>query len=84
VINGGTLRESATARLFRRLSDYNSILLLVDGAMLPYETGERKRELTSIRVGAVEGSTIPLGQRFGEYNGAHDPRILQLAVKINF
>ena len=44
VINGGTLRESAMARLFRRLSDYNSILLLVDAAMLPYETGERKRE----------------------------------------
>lgn len=32
------------ARLFRRLSDYNSILLLVDGAMLPYEAGERKRK----------------------------------------
>lgn len=32
------------ARLFGRLSDYNSILLLVDAAMLPYEAGERKRE----------------------------------------
>ena len=32
------------ARLFRRLSDYNSILLLVDAAMLPYEAGERKRK----------------------------------------
>jgi outer membrane receptor protein involved in Fe transport len=38
----------------------------------------------NLRVGAVEGSTVPLGQRFGEYNGARDPRILQLAVKINF
>jgi len=38
----------------------------------------------NLRVGAVEGSTVPLGQRFGEYSGARDPRILQLAVKINF
>ncbi len=38
----------------------------------------------NLRVGSVEGSNIPLGQRFGEYNGARDPRILQLAVKINF
>ncbi|MBO0722273.1 MAG: hypothetical protein J2P41_15715, partial [Blastocatellia bacterium] len=30
------------------------------------------------------GSTAPLGTYFGEYNGARDPRILQLGVKIYF
>lgn len=30
------------------------------------------------------GSTAPLGQFFGEYNGARDPRIIQLGVKIYF
>jgi hypothetical protein len=40
-INGGTLRESTPA-LLERHSDYNSILLLVDGAMLPYEICQRK------------------------------------------
>ncbi|HYE75158.1 MAG TPA: hypothetical protein VEF04_17585, partial [Blastocatellia bacterium] len=38
----------------------------------------------NLRVGPVEGSNIPLGQRFGEYNGARDPRIIQLAAKISF
>jgi hypothetical protein len=38
----------------------------------------------NLRVGPVEGSNVPLGQRFGEYNSARDPRILQLAVKIYF
>jgi outer membrane receptor protein involved in Fe transport len=38
----------------------------------------------NLRVGTVEGSNIPLGQRFGEYNAARDPRILQLGVKIYF
>jgi len=38
----------------------------------------------NLRVGSVEGSTVPLGQRFGEYNGARDPRIVQLGVKIYF
>jgi len=61
VINGGTLRESAMARLFRRLSDYNSILLLVDAAMLPYEAGERKRETQSARAFAksFSGGDLP-------------------------
>jgi len=36
-INGGTLRESALALDLGRLGDYNSILLLVDGTMLPYQ-----------------------------------------------
>lgn len=39
-INGGTLRESALA--LPRRSNYNSILLLVDAAMLPYEAKQRK------------------------------------------
>jgi len=30
------------------------------------------------------GSTSPLGQFFGEYNSARDPRIIQLAVKVYF
>jgi hypothetical protein len=30
------------------------------------------------------GSTLPLGQFFGEYNAARDPRILQLGVKLYF
>ncbi|MBM3783213.1 MAG: hypothetical protein FJW30_02575 [Acidobacteria bacterium] len=30
------------------------------------------------------GSTLPLGQFFGEYNAARDPRIIQLAVKVYF
>jgi hypothetical protein len=30
------------------------------------------------------GSTAPLGQFFGEYNGARDPRIIQLGAKIYF
>lgn len=38
----------------------------------------------NLRVGSVQGSTIPLGQRFGEYNGARDPRIIQLAAKFYF
>jgi hypothetical protein len=38
----------------------------------------------NLRVGAVEGSNVPLGQRFGEYNGARDPRIIQLGAKIYF
>jgi hypothetical protein len=29
-------------------------------------------------------ATRPLGTFFGEYNGARDPRIIQLGVKINF
>jgi len=44
------------ARLFRRLSDYNSILLLVDAAMLPYEAGERKRKTQSVRAFAISFS----------------------------
>jgi Carboxypeptidase regulatory-like domain/TonB-dependent Receptor Plug Domain len=35
----------------------------------------------NLRNGPVEGSTVPLGQRFGEYNAARDPRIIQLGVK---
>ena len=38
----------------------------------------------NLRGGPVEGSNRPLGQFFGEYNGARDPRIIQLAVKISF
>ncbi|MGH9937574.1 MAG: carboxypeptidase regulatory-like domain-containing protein [Blastocatellia bacterium] len=38
----------------------------------------------NLRNGPVEGSTVPLGQRFGEYNSARDPRIIQLGVKIYF
>ncbi len=38
----------------------------------------------NLRNGPVEGSNVPLGQRFGEYNGARDPRIIQLGVKIYF
>ncbi|HKQ78812.1 MAG TPA: carboxypeptidase regulatory-like domain-containing protein [Blastocatellia bacterium] len=38
----------------------------------------------NLRNGPVEGSNIPLGQRFGEYNGARDPRTIQLGVKIYF
>ena len=30
------------------------------------------------------GSATPLGQFFGEYNSARDPRIIQLAVKVYF
>jgi hypothetical protein len=30
------------------------------------------------------GSTAPLGQYFGEYNNARDPRIIQLGVKMYF
>jgi hypothetical protein len=30
------------------------------------------------------GSTLPLGRFFGEYNSAHDPRIIQLGVKVYF
>ncbi|HKX27220.1 MAG TPA: carboxypeptidase regulatory-like domain-containing protein [Blastocatellia bacterium] len=30
------------------------------------------------------GSTLPLGTYFGEYNGARDPRIIQLGVKVSF
>lgn len=36
----------------------------------------------NLRNAPVEGSNLPLGQFFGEYNGARDPRILQLGVKI--
>ncbi|HMB27047.1 MAG TPA: hypothetical protein VKS99_03035, partial [Blastocatellia bacterium] len=38
----------------------------------------------AIRGQRVSDSTRPLGAFFGEYNGARDPRILQLAVKIAF
>src|SRR5215813_12197262 len=38
----------------------------------------------NIRGQRVSDSTRPLGAFFGEYNGARDPRILQLAVKIAF
>lgn len=38
----------------------------------------------NLRNGSVEGSNRPLGQFFGEYNGARDPRIIQLGVKVNF
>jgi hypothetical protein len=41
-INGGTLRESATALLVKRPTITTHILLLVDEAMLPYEPGQRK------------------------------------------
>ena len=30
------------------------------------------------------GSTAPLGRFFGEYQGAHNPRIIQLVVKVYF
>ena len=36
----------------------------------------------NLRNGPVEGSNRPLGQFFGEYSGARDPRIIQLAAKI--
>lgn len=38
----------------------------------------------NIRSGSVEGSNQRLGLFFGEYNGARDPRIIQLAAKIYF
>ena len=38
----------------------------------------------AIRGQRVSDSTRPLGAFFGEYNGARDPRIMQLAVKIVF
>jgi hypothetical protein len=38
----------------------------------------------NIRGQRVSDSTRPLGAFFGEYNGARDPRIMQLAVKIVF
>jgi hypothetical protein len=38
----------------------------------------------NLRSGPVEGSNVALGQRFGEYNGARDPRIIQLGAKIYF
>jgi Carboxypeptidase regulatory-like domain/TonB-dependent Receptor Plug Domain len=38
----------------------------------------------NLRNGPVEGSKSPLGAFFGEYNGARDPRIIQLGVKIYF
>ncbi len=38
----------------------------------------------NLRVGSVQGSTVAQGQRFGEYNGARDPRIIQLAAKFYF
>jgi carboxypeptidase family protein/TonB-dependent receptor-like protein len=38
----------------------------------------------NLRNGPVEGSNVALGQRFGEYNSARDPRIIQLGVKIYF
>ncbi|HEY6403285.1 MAG TPA: hypothetical protein VI479_17825, partial [Blastocatellia bacterium] len=38
----------------------------------------------NLRNGPVEGSNVALGQRFGEFNGARDPRIIQLGVKIYF
>ncbi len=38
----------------------------------------------NLRNGPVEGSNRPLGTFFGEYNGARDPRIIQLAVKVYF
>jgi hypothetical protein len=38
----------------------------------------------NIRGQRVADATRPLGTFFGEYNGARDPRILQLAVKISF
>ena len=38
----------------------------------------------NLRNAPVEGSNRPLGQFFGEYNAARDPRIIQLGVKISF
>ncbi len=38
----------------------------------------------NVRVGPVEGSSVAQGQRFGEYNAARDPRIIQLAAKFYF
>ena len=38
----------------------------------------------NIRGQRASDATRPLGTFFGEYNGARDPRILQLAVKISF
>lgn len=38
----------------------------------------------NLRNGPVEGSNTALGQRFGEYNGAREPRTIQLGVKIYF
>jgi carboxypeptidase family protein/TonB-dependent receptor-like protein len=38
----------------------------------------------NLRNGPVEGSSVPLGQRFGEYSSARDPRIIQLGVKVYF
>jgi carboxypeptidase family protein/TonB-dependent receptor-like protein len=38
----------------------------------------------NLRNGPVEGSSLPLGQRFGEYSSARDPRIIQLGVKVYF
>jgi hypothetical protein len=39
---------------------------------------------TNLRNGPVEGSNQPLGAFFGEYNGAREPRVIQLAVKVYF
>ncbi|HEY8460066.1 MAG TPA: hypothetical protein VIM99_06770, partial [Blastocatellia bacterium] len=38
----------------------------------------------NLRNGPVEGSNVPLGQRFGEYNSAREPRTVQLGVKVYF
>jgi hypothetical protein len=38
----------------------------------------------NLRTDSVQGSGVALGQRFGEYNAARDPRIIQLGVKIYF
>jgi len=38
----------------------------------------------NLRNGPVEGSNRPLGAFFGEYSGARDPRIIQVAVKVYF
>ncbi len=38
----------------------------------------------NLRSGPVEGSNRPLGTFFGEYNGAREPRVIQLAVKLYF
>jgi hypothetical protein len=38
----------------------------------------------NLRNGPVEGSNVALGQRFGEYNSARDPRTIQLGIKIYF
>ena len=38
----------------------------------------------NLRNGPVEGSNKPLGAFFGEYNGAREPRVIQLAVKVYF